>query len=369
MAQNRNQKIPKYQVIERDLLSMIKGGHVAVGEQIPTEVSLSKKYRVSRLTARKALGSLEDRGYLKRMPGRGTFVRPWQDNGRRVVSATARNITVLVVDKAGGSREGWDAGLLRTAVDEAERLGYHVTLAAVTAEQLMEGNLPLAIREKTAVGAIVDGYISDIALHRLVKSELPFVLVGSHENKYGVPEICHDAEDMAYRLTTAMLRLDRGPVWMVGPFSPHYYFGQMLLKGYQRAILECDRPDRLVHYNVCEAQQCGVIVRQMARMDQRRHCIIVLDVQHFRSLLEEIRRLGLAPENFTFVNVGRYRKEWHEKGEFMFCEIEPSMVAREAVRQMVALAEHDTPLRQRHFKLRIETVRDDVNKPLRFSWI
>jgi GntR family transcriptional regulator len=44
------------------------------GARLPTEGELCSKFDVSRVTVRKALDELGDKGYLVRKPGKGTFV-------------------------------------------------------------------------------------------------------------------------------------------------------------------------------------------------------------------------------------------------------------------------------------------------------
>lgn len=63
--------IPIYYVIEKDLEKMIDG--CDFDTKLPTEDSLMKKYGASRTPVRQALLNLERRGYLKRIPGKGTF--------------------------------------------------------------------------------------------------------------------------------------------------------------------------------------------------------------------------------------------------------------------------------------------------------
>jgi len=47
----------------------------AVGNQIPTEEQLCRQYHVSKTTVRLAIAELVSMGYLKKIQGRGTFVR------------------------------------------------------------------------------------------------------------------------------------------------------------------------------------------------------------------------------------------------------------------------------------------------------
>ena len=63
-----------YGKIYGDLLAAIQNGQYPNGSQLPSEKELTKRYGVSRITSQKALGMLVEQGYVRRIPGRGTFV-------------------------------------------------------------------------------------------------------------------------------------------------------------------------------------------------------------------------------------------------------------------------------------------------------
>jgi GntR family transcriptional regulator len=67
---------PAHAQIEEWLEGAIAGGRLAPGDRLPPERELAGKLRVSRMTLRQALASLERRGLLARRVGRegGTFV-------------------------------------------------------------------------------------------------------------------------------------------------------------------------------------------------------------------------------------------------------------------------------------------------------
>lgn len=69
-----DKRIPQYRQIEKDLLEQINLGYYNKGDLIPTELELSRKYNVSRVTVRKATDSLVAHGILSRVAGVGTFV-------------------------------------------------------------------------------------------------------------------------------------------------------------------------------------------------------------------------------------------------------------------------------------------------------
>ena len=65
----------RYERIAQALEARIASGSVAVGEMLPTEADLCRKYRVSRYTAREALRRLRDAGLITRRRRAGTTVR------------------------------------------------------------------------------------------------------------------------------------------------------------------------------------------------------------------------------------------------------------------------------------------------------
>ncbi len=72
--QNRQQEIPLYQVMKKDLEKAISTGEFAPGSRVPSESELIAFYNVSSTTARRCLDELEQEGMLRRVRGKGTFV-------------------------------------------------------------------------------------------------------------------------------------------------------------------------------------------------------------------------------------------------------------------------------------------------------
>ncbi|HEX6414643.1 MAG TPA: winged helix-turn-helix domain-containing protein, partial [Burkholderiales bacterium] len=64
----------RYERIAQALEARIASGTVAVGDPLPTEAELCRKYGVSRYTAREALRTLRDAGLITRRPRAGTTV-------------------------------------------------------------------------------------------------------------------------------------------------------------------------------------------------------------------------------------------------------------------------------------------------------
>jgi GntR family transcriptional regulator len=71
---DRDSPLPLYSQLKQILLEQILDGSFACDQPIPGEAELEKRYLVSRITVRRALGELATEGYLRRHPGKGTFV-------------------------------------------------------------------------------------------------------------------------------------------------------------------------------------------------------------------------------------------------------------------------------------------------------
>ncbi len=67
-------RTPIYYRIEQDILEELHRGRLQAGDQLPSEADLAQKYRVSRITAKRALDELVTQGRAFRQQGRGTFV-------------------------------------------------------------------------------------------------------------------------------------------------------------------------------------------------------------------------------------------------------------------------------------------------------
>jgi len=71
---NKNSSLALYQQLEQEIKRMIREGELGAGEKLPSERKLAADLDISRMTVHRALNNLEQKNYLKRKQGRGTFV-------------------------------------------------------------------------------------------------------------------------------------------------------------------------------------------------------------------------------------------------------------------------------------------------------
>ncbi len=94
---NRTIGLPAYQRIQGSIRKRIEAGDLRTGEAVPSERDLAKLHKVSLMTARHALASLEREGVVERRRGIGTFVSAPKIHFNKLMSYTeqmaSRNMT------------------------------------------------------------------------------------------------------------------------------------------------------------------------------------------------------------------------------------------------------------------------------------
>lgn len=74
-------KMARYEAIKSALVKQIQAGKLAPGDQLPSEHWLADHYRVSRMTARRAVTELVQEGLAVRQQGAGAFVASQRATG------------------------------------------------------------------------------------------------------------------------------------------------------------------------------------------------------------------------------------------------------------------------------------------------
>ena len=80
-ALNEALRVPKYQQILEQMKGDILTGRYIVGEKLPSEAALVKKFATSRITVGRALRELRQLGLIERRAGSGSYVKMQSDDG------------------------------------------------------------------------------------------------------------------------------------------------------------------------------------------------------------------------------------------------------------------------------------------------
>ncbi|MCW2902282.1 MAG: GntR family transcriptional regulator [Streptosporangiaceae bacterium] len=104
MATQGTGRQPKYQRIADALRDAIRAGEYGPGDRLPGENDLMATYEVARMTARQALGVLQNEGIAESRKGAGVFVRAFRPLRRRGIQRLSR-------DQWGSGRSIWSADI------------------------------------------------------------------------------------------------------------------------------------------------------------------------------------------------------------------------------------------------------------------
>jgi GntR family transcriptional regulator, histidine utilization repressor len=66
---------PLYAQVKTHIMDQIRSGALKAGSRVPSENELVESFKISRMTANRALNELTSEGHLARVPGVGTFVK------------------------------------------------------------------------------------------------------------------------------------------------------------------------------------------------------------------------------------------------------------------------------------------------------
>ncbi len=183
---------PIYQQIRERLLNIIHTNELLEGHQLPTEAELCEELGVSRTSVRKAISGLVERGYLSRIPGKGTFV---------LSRATFRNTPALgdatiafvenehLYDTKFYSNHVWQT-LMRKLQSELGRRGYGQFISQMLPNRGDE-NRPLINRLASRANVIVLAELIDpvLAEHLSIAGSAGTILVEPSVNVDGIDSI------------------------------------------------------------------------------------------------------------------------------------------------------------------------------------
>ncbi|MFF4366174.1 GntR family transcriptional regulator [Streptomyces sp. NPDC001594] len=132
MASQGGTRQPKYQRIADALKAAIRSGEYGPGDRVPGENDLMATYEVARMTARQALGVLQNEGLVEARRGAGVFVRSFRIRRRRGIQRLAQG-------QWGSGRSIWSADL-----DDRELVVDQIDVSEQKADNRIAGALGLS---------------------------------------------------------------------------------------------------------------------------------------------------------------------------------------------------------------------------------
>lgn len=73
---SKDNKLPLYHQLADKIIEHIEDLNLSEHDKIPSEREFCEKYNISRATVRQAIAYLENKEYLYKIQGKGTFISP-----------------------------------------------------------------------------------------------------------------------------------------------------------------------------------------------------------------------------------------------------------------------------------------------------
>ncbi|SMG58040.1 transcriptional regulator, GntR family [Paenibacillus aquistagni] len=202
---------PLYAQIAEHLIQLINAGQYHPNDKIPTEMELAEQFGVSRITTKRALLELENRGYIYRKRGSGSFVKEPsitpapQVNMNMDSSHTRRHLSIVLpyVDA------GKDLHYFRGVADYIEKQGIMLSLHFTDWRADKERDVLLHLRNYGTGGIIWYPVNSnnnvDIA-HILHAERHPLVLLDQYYDGLAVPSVVSDNRAGGYAAAEHLIK-------------------------------------------------------------------------------------------------------------------------------------------------------------------
>lgn len=193
--------IPLYQHIVIDLKAKIESGELKIGDKLPTEAEISKKYNVSRITSKRALTELENANLIYRVQGKGSFVNSTITNNRTSDNTIKEILLILPFHHDSGLRD-FEKGINEylAGTDYTLNIQSNTTVGQrkLLQNALQSSNSGVIFYPVTS--------ISDLdVLYQYHLSHFPVVTMDKHIEGIPFPSVVSDNFDGAYQATKHLI--------------------------------------------------------------------------------------------------------------------------------------------------------------------
>ena len=202
-----------HEQIYQDLLAEIRTKKLTIGDRLPSELELAQQYGVSRITSKKALNNLCEKGYVERRPGRGTFLVADDDMLPALEEKAAgpvwhprRKLVGLVMDRVSS---GFGGDLLLGIEQKLSALGYDLVVKFSYSNSDLER---IAIEQLQAAGVLgiiimcVYNEIYNPLLLRMYTDAFPLVVIDRELKGLSIPFVGTDNRAAARELADELFR-------------------------------------------------------------------------------------------------------------------------------------------------------------------
>ncbi len=177
----------KYEIVEDGIKDKILSGAYDIDAKLPTETELMNEFQVSRYTVRRAVGDLENEGYIYRIQGGGMYVNDWQTTQAK--SNTSNRMVGLIATHIANY-------IFPSIISGADQIisdnGFSILLANTHNDPKLERRSLNTMLQSNVAGLIIEPTQSTLPTQnrdlyvKIKKLDLPVVFINA---EYDIPEL------------------------------------------------------------------------------------------------------------------------------------------------------------------------------------
>lgn len=277
--------VPLYRKIYDDLLQQIADQTLKPGDKLPTESELMALYRVSRITASRAMNELAQNGYIVRTRKSGSFVRDPKEPFTESASFSHPMAVIAFVTSVETTALG---NLINGMQLAARNYGYVLSVHISNRDIHTERRILEDLLYSNVSGVIcwaIESYANIELFTQLKMRDIPVVLLDHPIVGVEVPVVTSDNVTASYELTKRLIAKGHKHLAYCGFSYISSFNEQRRIKGYINALKEHQIPlnsDYILHLN--PDTDSNLMTEEDA-----------LQVEYARSMLLRLRTLPQPP--------------------------------------------------------------------------
>jgi len=306
VAIQRNGSQPIYEQTKSWLRQQIVSGQFKPETAVPDEDALARQFGISAMTVRRAMIELTEEGLLKRIRGKGTFVRGSFSPQRR-----SRRIGVGILARFLNNDPGspFYYRLLHAIQFASEESGIFLAFRQPT--EPVESFVATLSEDATLKALIVLGIAEPRLLGLLEKIGKPLVLLDSLQPSSGpqFDEVNYTAEAAVFDAVTSLLQRGHRQIGMIRGASDNIFHVQRQT-GYERALTSFGiqvRPELIHQVAVC-AESAYPCMNQILQSANRPTAMVCGDDEMAAAVMLAALEHGLKlPRDLSVIGIGGYQ--------------------------------------------------------------
>lgn len=327
---------PKYVDVATSLMEDISAGRYKVGDCLPSQNELAKRFGITPMTARKALGVLKDRKIAKASSGRGTFVASSRIDDdeiqtsvrvgyvRSATNAASDTIYVQIMSGAFSALHSREIEVVY--FDDTE-------IEASSLETLVD----FASRVD---GLIVPGTLDTVVLQKLLSLQVRFVAIQVKPELDRVPYVGPDYTTAAYMATQHLIELGHTRIGTVGYF-PQFIHTRQFRQGYEQALAD-HGVARLPQFELWEHDDLAggyfSVKKMFSNPDDRPTGVVCMTEHKARIAVRYLASIGLrVPQDVSVIGQYDGFESISEPPHLTTMRQEPAEIGRQAAEVLLGI--------------------------------